>query len=524
MEAAGQDDFNDDLRDSTCTIDSTSSAEISPLTPVTPTFSIALHGHQRGSSSTSSLELVTPASSQVCPPSIEPSRLSGKALLADVLELEEPGPFIDDVASDNFDLYDSLCKCLPIHNSALPSTNTRAVVDEPGLGRDPGLVQSTPDFCLPNEEVDYDLGCRSDSDFRADARSAKKSRGVAGITQRLETRFPPLKRWKSKSSRSRSASVTTSPISEFGFDQRQALSRGPSSRSSSLSASCQWQGDRMNEPPLPPTPARSFYESTESIVLPVSVDVDSIDVSHIDPLLIERERALATTPLLPPFMNSRARDPPILQPSPLESPAVVSYSIPEATSPLPTSPLPLSPALSTRPSISSFHRMDLLADLPDTQKRDAWSDRLGHANFFITPEPYSPDVASVESLRELRKRWETAQTAYMKHLARTGEHYTVTSKTYALTEAKWAEIDRKWRMYHDETAAAIVASGAMASLEKFDLNATVPLMDNEGKFPERGDVDIVGPMVRQATMTCDGSDKKIPGFWHQLADRVRIRK
>ncbi|KAJ8124370.1 hypothetical protein O1611_g9270 [Lasiodiplodia mahajangana] len=167
-------------------------------------------------------------------------------------------------------------------------------------------------------------------------------------------------------------------------------------------------------------------------------------------------------------------------------------------------------------------------EVPPIPEQDAWSDRLGHANFTIIPVPYKPAVATVSSLHELRADWEAARVNYTKHLVRTGEHYSLTSKTYELTEQKWAEVDGTWRRNLEEVMAVISARGEAIDFDKFDENiiTTVPIMDGEGKFPERGDEDIVGPMVREATMTSPtGSERRRrPSFWRNLTDRVGLRK
>lgn len=253
--------------------------------------------------------------------------------------------------------------------------------------------------------------------------------------------------------------------------------------------------------------------------MPAPIDIEK--ANEIGPM-IERERALATTPLLPPLMTDLMALPTTTQSSPLESPTVASPSTLGHQSPL-VGPQPLS----TKPSISSFHRSALSAELSHIPAPDAWSDRLGHANFTILPQPYRPETLDLASLRQLRTDWDAARVNYTKHLVRTGEHYGMTSKTYALTEAKWAETDSAWRAHHGEIAEAVVASGAAASYGKLEegVLTTVPRMDTEGKFPERGDEDIVGPMVREATMSnpADGTERKSPGFWRHLAGRVGLK-
>lgn len=299
------------------------------------------------------------------------------------------------------------------------------------------------------------------------------------------------------------------------------MSRAASSRSSSVSRSNRYLPDRSNEPPLSPTPGLSFFESSDSITLPGPLDVEQADYVLSS---IQRERAQATTPLLPPMMTSIPADYVAAQPSPLQSPTIASPLEEE-----PQSPLILSPPLSTRPSISSVRQKLMATEVPPIPDQDAWSDRLGHANYTITPAPYRPVDATLSSLYELRADWETARVNYTKHLVRTGEHYSLTSKTYELTEQKWAEIDGTWRRIIGQVINAIVARGEEAiDFEKLDDNiiTTVPIMDGEGKFPERGDEDIVGPMVREATMTSPtGSERRRrPSFWRNLTERVSLRK
>lgn len=169
---------------------------------------------------------------------------------------------------------------------------------------------------------------------------------------------------------------------------------------------------------------------------------------------------------------------------------------------------------SFRPAASAFAAtsdIPPISLLPDTT--DSWSDRLGHANFTVLPKPYEPKEPTIEALRQLRADWDRARTDFTRHLARMGEHYGSTSRTYALAEEKWAEIEREWRANHDACVDAIVArasaggDGASRSMGLVwrRLEDGVPTgvprgLGAEGKFPERGDEDIVGPMVREAAM------------------------
>ncbi|KAK8094278.1 only proline and serine are matching in the corresponding protein [Apiospora hydei] len=468
-------------------------------TPVTPPFS--------RSSSSSSFDLSTPATSEG--PS-SPTQLSQKAgagnwVLPDVQEEPLEPQFSDsdslynsdDCASDHFDLYNCLC-------------------DEPCIHQDADLVQSATDIYASSGNFEYDIGFLSDSDFNSTLKSSRIS--ILWLEPAHRVTIPPLTRWKSK----RKASATQSPVSDFGFDLRPAFSRTASStsRSSSLSTTSRFPRDRTQELGLPPTstPALSFYESSDSVSLSHSTDAEKR--SSVGPE-IERQRALATTPLLPPYMNDASTSS-TAAPSPLESPTIVSSPLME-----PESDLDLSPSLSAKASYSSFHRIVLTAELPHIPAPDAWSGRLGHANFTIEPQPYKPSELTLDALRQLKDDWDAARVNYTKHLARTGEHYGTTSKTYAMTEEKWAEIDAAWRLELDELADAVLSTGAASALSNYDraVLTTLPRMDAEGKFPDRGDEDIVGPMARDEVMipNAELTDRRAQSFWRNLAGRV-LRK
>ncbi|KAI0095629.1 hypothetical protein F4814DRAFT_180830 [Daldinia grandis] len=488
----------------------TDSLSSDATSPVTPTFST--RGHLRYSSSMSSFDLATVASSESpsSPTQTQTAQNSSKrGVLPDVKEepiecedseSESESDYDDDDASE---LYHCLC-------------------DEPCIHRDADLVQSTSNFYTPSRVGDYDLGFFSDGDFSFSLRSSKRRRdnsesSLAGFSQRLGSRFPSFTRWKS----TKPSSIISSPVSDYAFERRPVLSRATSSRSSSASAPSRRHHDRSNELAVPPTPALSRFGSSDSF-MPLDGTIDSNQTNDVLSS-IEHERKQAVTPLLPPMMASNSAEHILMQPSPLESPSVASPASPIGDD-VYSSGLQ-SPPLSTRPSSSSLRLVTGAVELPQLPAPDAWSDRLGHANYTIVPKPYKPEAADLDALRRFRADWEAARVNYTKHLARTGEHYGQTSKTYALTEAKWAETQRTWRNLHDEIAEAIVATGETIICEKFDedLLTTVPRIYAEGKFPERGDEDIVGPMVREAVMmSLDGADRK--SFWRNLAGKVGLKK
>ncbi|KAI0384738.1 hypothetical protein F5Y04DRAFT_220391 [Hypomontagnella monticulosa] len=473
--------------------------------PVTPTFSS--RGHLRYSSSTSSFDLATVASSD-SPSSptqtMQTTPNSGKRSLPDVEEIEHEDS--DCGFDDSSELYNCLC-------------------DEPVcIHRDTDLVQSTSNFYTQGRTADYDAGFFSDGDFNFSFRSSKRRRegsesALTGFSYRIGSRFPSFTKWKS----SKPSSIISSPVSDYGFDYRPVFSRAASSRSSSVSAPSRNQTDRSNEPPVPPTPALSRFGSSDSF-MPLDMTLDTKKANEVLSA-IEHERKQAVTPLLPPMMASASSEHISAQPSPLESPSVASPITLMGDEVYSTGIL--SPPLSARPSSSSLRLVPGSVELPQLPAPDAWSDVLGHANYTIIPKPYRPETSDLDALRLFRADWETARVNYTKHLARTGEHYGQTSKTYAYTEAKWVETQQTWRCFYDEIAQAVVASGEAIMCEKFDggVVTTVPKIDAEGKFPDRGDEDIVGPMVREATMmSFDGIDRKGPSFWRNLAGKVGLKK
>lgn len=452
---------------------------------------------------------------------------------------------------------------LPPHHRALPDlslyrhgfcvvyllTATPQTGDSPCIHQNSDMVHSADwthsvDNDLAN--FDYDMGFLSDGDADSVVHPSKQRSGaespLTGLTMRIGTRFPTLNRWRSTKRRNRAFTAASEP----SLDLPPALSRATStSRSSSLSAPGRKGYDRSNEPPLPPTPALSFYEyaSTDSVSSVVAIDIDRPDVRES----IERERALATTPLLPPLLTEAPSISSMNQSqhaSPLQSPTVAPQLSPELSS----SAAYATPPLSSKPSFSSFRpplltslsspvvaTSEVVVTIPNLlEQHDAWSDRLGHANYTILPRPYHPGATDMNTLRTLRADWDLARINYTKHIVRTGEHYGTTSKTYALTEAKWAETEREWKTAHDVLVHRVAAShpGNEAQLRwdrlQDDAPATVPrMLDAEGKFPDLGDEDIVGPMVRDAVMARDsGSDGEngAKKFWKNLAGRVGLRK
>ncbi|RFU81019.1 hypothetical protein TARUN_1202 [Trichoderma arundinaceum] len=536
------------------TTNSSSSDVASPLTPTFSNRGVPL----RYSSSTSSLELpqqLSPLQQDGPTSPIAQHAAASKSSirqLPDVqeepLEREEEEDMEeedddDDDLSDNFGMYCLCDQACEHHNASQELLST----------------EMTGEF-----DIDYDLGFLSDSDFSGDAQYPKKKRIMSGestfgaLTSRIGSRFPSIARWKSQRKANSITGLMTSPTTERSLEN--VLSGAASSRSSSMSSPTRQFPVLLDDSPMPP-PAMPFYESTDSL------DMHAGDLSREERSGIERDRALATTPLLPPLMTDPLGKPPL--PSPLGSPSIApSSAVTEVHSPR-VVPTPRH-SMSSKPSISSLRQVSIMTELPlplppsILQDQDEWSDRLGHANFTITPMPYEVLDITAESVTKFCDDWDAARVAYTKHLVRTGEHYGQTSKTYGMTEAKWAEIERRWKGYYGDivrqtqpVAPAMIISrsrsrgrgrgrsesanpaGKSKSRQHDDIYAAmqwrgrrgclpsaVPQMlealDAEGKFPGRGDEDIVGPMQRDAYMVRARSEEKTPRFWKNLAEKLRL--
>jgi len=405
--------------------------------------------------------------------------------------------------------------------------------DQQCLHRDSPMAQSSVQ--LPTgQEMDYDLtdGFFSDGEFSSSFKNRKRRAGESplnGLATRFGTRFPSFSRkW-----RLRKGSNAGSIVSDT---QHETVSRGPSSRSSSISNSGRRALDSAFEPQMPPTPTKSVFGSREDVGA-TSSTID-IEKANYDP--VEREENFATTPLLPPLMmDASANTKQLFVQSPLQSPSVAEQNDPFSGSVTPidnTTPqlsgMP-SPPLSTKPSISSFQRSPTSSrpghlvpssEIPSIRiadPNDEWANKLGHANFVIHPEPYLPESFDLEACRQLRSNWDLARCNYTKHLVRTGEHYGVTSKTYKLTEEKWKFVDSIWRKHNELTITNTVenSSEAFSTLKHTTLGdpgsnnimTKIPSLNDprsEGKFPQLGDEDIVGPMVQVAAQLKRNPSKK----------------
>lgn len=375
-----------------------------------------------------------------------------------------------------------------------------------------------------------------------------------GLTSRLGSRMPSFSRSLSRKFKPRKVSPT---ITMPGRPQETSRSRANSTRAPSLAGSTVDAGDSKG-PRLPPTPRQSIADERFEEAYLTLVNADKANAAHIDEEqedeVVDRQ-AKPTTPLLPPIMTelpSEIREVPYQ--SPLQSPSVAGPDAPSAlNSPLPTpriAGLP-SPPLSSKPSISSFHRQRGLGPISPTAEippmlisdaDDKWADQLGHANFVIYPEPYVAKGTTLASCKQLRADWESARCKYFHHLARTGENYGVTSKIYRLTEEKWSEVDTTWKRNVElsfsripeltpgkEAATATPPAQTDATSEKPTpltriTSSDVPKVNpktefsafGEGKFPALGDEGIVGPMEVVAPQEPQRRKRKLGFFrWVQ---------
>ena len=478
--------------------------------PITPTFSTR---HLRYPSSASSIEssfqISVPESP--CSPTFAGPKSSGRSL-PDVQEEPHERDEDFDMFDDSDDIYDCLCD------------------DQQCPHRD-SMAQSSVQLPM-KQDFDYDLadGFFSDGEFSSSPRSKKRRAAdspLSGLATRFGTRFPSFSRkWRLR----KGASETT-----FTSDMQRdsAASRTASSRSSSLSNSASQAMEPQSQmPPTPPT--KSNLGSFEDLVLPVPIDVEKANKNSA-----EIQESFATTPLLPPLMlDASANTRQVLMQSPLQSPSVAEssdafsgHATPiDAITTSVVSGMP-SPPLSTKPSISSFHRgttnkpphLIPSSEIPPiyiAEPNDEWANKLGHANFTIYPEPHVPEVFDVEACRQLRANWDLARTQFTRHLVRTGEHYGVTSKAYKFTEEKWAVVDGLWRKNNDTTIAGTLenSSDPFATLKHTTLGegsnnimTRIPSLNDPrsgGKFPQLGDEDIVGPMEQASAQLQRSPSKK----------------
>jgi hypothetical protein len=259
---------------------------------------------------------------------------------------------------------------------------------------------------------------------------------------------------------------------------------------------------------IPPSPARTIFEERMS-----DFNVRPIDITRANSLSQDDNDALqATTPLLPPLLGD---DPTSVVASrvqsPLQSPSVadVSQSGQYYAASAPGFTGMPSPPLSSKPSVASITRPRAStsrtvsgdsAPFVLSDPNDEWTNKLGHANFTIQPEPYQPVACDIDHFNQLRADWDIARCNFAKHLVRTGEHYGVTSNIYKLTCEKWDFINNQWRSQHESMLSQLGSvDGVALTLTHSHLRpreqVCIPGLHDNAKFPEMGDEDIVGPMA-----------------------------
>ncbi|KAN0085305.1 hypothetical protein V8E54_001772 [Elaphomyces granulatus] len=340
----------------------------------------------------------------------------------------------------------------------------------------------------------YSSTLDSNGDIQADARLEPKKRRSDNIASkgisRLGTHISSMSaRWLPRRG--------PETHDRFGDDLR-SRANSPSSPLANSVMSAESLRDAY-----PPSPVTSSQRSSGANALPI--DIEKANGSTLE----EAGQQLASTPLLPPLLidhSTNTTNSPVQ--SPLQSPSVAC--VPDDLD-VSRGIVPPSPPLSSKPSIASMGRSRantgrtisgdgsppfVLAD-----PSDEWAHKLGHANFTIQPEPYMPEAHDIDSFRLFRADWHLARCNYAKHLARTGEHYGLTSKIYKLTEQKWDSVDREWKRDNELIIAHLDMSegGAALGLTKSNIHPCdaikIPRLSGNDKFPELGDEEIVGPMT-----------------------------
>ncbi|KAK7903537.1 hypothetical protein LTR67_001557 [Exophiala xenobiotica] len=391
---------------------------------------------------------------------------------------------------------------------------------------------------------DTDAWSSTSSGFRFSKRrrSMEQAPTVAPANpKRLSTKLGSMRRrWRNRSAVEPRLSIITHLNS-------------PASRSDSISSSQilspALSAISKHESLLPSSPAVQRASQTS-----LELETEPIPIEQT-PEEDDEEQVQATTPLLPPVLAEICKKEEPIQ-SPLQSPSIAPTSaIMSSRTSMDTSLSCLpSPPLSTKPSMVSMHNRSRtntmtgcpILDIPPLQLLDdvddLWAVRLGHANFTIHPEPYTPETIDLDSYTEFRNNWDHARTNYAKHITRTAEHYGSTSKVFKLTEDKWSSIDDVWKRQHNLMRTALAPTLARLSdgdsemqestassvvLEKPLTKVILPVIDDKsGKFPELGDGEIVGPMSvarpRALTHPSRGSDWRNPTPSSQKRNLIQI--
>ena len=499
--------------------------------PTSPTFST--HGHSRLPDSTSSI-----ASSPGMRQSFE-GYANTKRPLTEVME--EPHEKDDDYETIQYPVGLGLGRdCKPertIADIVYRHLRRNRITDLNHSGNDfmatldAELKRNCVTTVTTREEYDLADDIQADYDYPSNP-VVKKRRGApsfsfnnlsSNLSSRIGSRMPSI----SRKHRPQQSMPDSPRESQIGSTR---VSRAPS-LSSSYHATPDTQAYKLN-----PSPTVVPHGTTSDLPM------DDWEEASAE---IDEAREKAPTPLLPPIMTqlkSHVQEESIQ--SPLQSPSIAD---PESSvsrhGPFHGSGLP-SPPLSTKPSISSFHYPRTFSSPPAevpplslTEPDDYWSDNLGHANFTIFPEPYTPTEFTLAELKQIRANWDQARRDYTKHLMRTSQNHGSTSNIYRLTQQKWDEVQALWKQNHDlcyartkenmTEAGEDVDSSMSASDESMPpqpqpLTKLPPLNGprSEGKFPKLGeDQDIVGPMEQLPSPISPSQQQRRPGkrrwwsFW-----------
>jgi hypothetical protein len=388
--------------------------------------------------------------------------------------------------------------CFPVLDCNLDTTDfvsgdTPFCAHQTGQESRSSIVSPNPEW-TPGDEFDI-------SPQHPVKRRRSKERSSESLASRMSRRFPSIsKRWKDQPTNS----VVDSSVRS-----------APASRTSSLRMSSMKHAfgthSESRTPPFSPVDFTQYEAKSSSTSRISSPPMDIQGSEMLDPI---SHRDLASTPLLPPMMESNIESRRSQVQSPLQSPTIAEGDGTFANTPRSTPNLRgiPTPPLSTKASIASFHRSateqsmaasDIPA-MPLSDDNDPWAARLGHANFHISPEPYFPDHCNADSCKRLLEDWESARIDYMRQATPISEHYGPTSRTFKLAERKWAEIDAVWRANHELATAQTGGSARspvyQALAETAPLSKMPSLNDPQqpSKFPKIDESDIVGPMVQYA--------------------------
>ncbi|CAI7612433.1 unnamed protein product [Penicillium manginii] len=459
-----------------------------PASPAISLFSAAAHGHNRVSSSVSSLVSSTGLGNSIDNPS--------RSHLTGVKEEESTRDSLEDSYFQHFDC-----------NMSTPADEAYFPMDRPDS------------YDLTDSGVGMDLQLREKRG--SDTPSMK---GVSRIGSHISTMST---RWKSK---------RTSGSPERDVFPDDLRSRANSAASSAFASPVVIPISRIDS--IPPSPARTIFEErlSESGARP-------IDIAHANSNGLgqdDNDTQQATTPLLPPFMGD---DPTSVVASrvqsPLQSPSVADVSDSSlrcsVTSNFRIAGMGVpSPPLSSKPSLASMSRPRAStlrtvsgdaspAPFTLSSPTDEWANKLGHANFTIVPEPYVPEMRDIDSFHQLRADWDTARCNFAKHLVRTGEHYGVTSNIHKLTVSKWDSINLAWKSEHEALLADLDAEDRVALTLTQNPSPVesvrIPRLHDNDKFPEMGDEDIVGPMSVAPAGPCGPKSIK-KNFFRFFSDLV----